>query len=221
MKAGRLPSHEAMVRAIVAGHERATNAQRDAGRAWYGAAGTIVDAIADATGRPRERVALAVAALSPRNPWRWNVADAYAFAVAARDGGPRPTATTFSANADRAWQALRAADGDPWTSAAPKGRAFAAAVLGDKGAVVVDTWAMRVATDGALADVRRGEYAAVADAYRAAAIEVGEWPVDLQAITWLVAQSEGLASRRRGRHDMTFKAGTATFVRELLGAYGA
>lgn len=210
-----LPDHDAMVAAIVATYRDASDAQRDAGRSWYPAAGAIVDAIAADTGRTRASVAYAMAALSPRNPWRWNVQDAYAFACAAREGADRPpSATTFATNVDRAWSAINGAI--PWTTAAPKVRAFVAAILGDDSAVVVDTWAIRVATGGAMIDVTDREYAHVVEAYREAAERIGADARDVQAVTWTVAQDAGLASSRRGRHDLTFKRGTAPFVRALF-----
>ncbi len=208
--------HGDMVAAIIETYGRASDAQQDAGRTWYGTAGRMVRTIAADTRTDAERVALALAALSPRNPWRWNVADAYAFARAYRDdpSGLIPAATTFVVNRGNAWQAL--AGGSLWTTRAPKVRAFVAALLGDHGAVVVDTWAVRVATRGALQEVRDAEYGPVAAAYADAAMMLGETPRELQAITWIVAQSEGIASSRRGRHDETFKRGTPERVREMF-----
>lgn len=203
--------HGDMVAAIVETYARATEVQREAGRSWYGTAGRIVRAIAAPNRADPERVAYVLAALSPRNPWRWNVADAYAFITAAQGGADhRPTATTFDRNAETAWRIANGGAG--WNSPAPKVRAFVRAILGDHTAVVVDVWAIKVATRGVLDHVKDVEYAPVADAYADAAAMVGETATDMQAITWLVAQSEGLASRRRGRHDETFKRGTAPAV---------
>lgn len=212
--------HADMVAAIIETYGRADDAQRSGGRAWYGSAGRMVRSIAADTLQPADRVAAALAALSPRNPWRWNVADAYAFAAAYRADphGPIPSATTFSVNRGNAWLAL--AGDTAWRTRAPKVRAFVAAILGDHGAVVVDTWAIRVATRGALTDVRDAEYDHVAAAYRDAATMIGETPAAVQAITWLVAQSEGMASSRRGRHDETFKRGTPAAVVALFSADG-
>jgi hypothetical protein len=209
-----LPDHDAMVASIVRTYRDASPEQVAAGRGWYPAAGAIVAAIAAATGRTPGAVGATVAALSPRNPWRWNVQDAYAFACAARDGGATPTATTFGVNARSAWSLIHGRTG--WTSAAPKVRSFVANILGDVDAVTVDTWAIRVATDGALVRVTDREYGPVQDAYRAAAVIVAETPRDVQAVTWIVAQSRGLASSRRGRHDLAYKRGTAPFVISLL-----
>lgn len=201
---------------IIATYHRASPADIAAGRDWYPSAGRIVRAIARESSIAPERVASAVAALSPRNPWYWNVADAHAFALSAASDGPMPaSATTFSANARRAWAMLRD-DGSDWTAEAPKVRAFVRAIMGDADSVVVDVWAMRVATAGARDAVRPGEYAAVADAYRAASAIVGESPRDTQAITWLVGQREGMGSARIGRHDKSLKRGTAPVIAELL-----
>ena len=72
-----------MIAAILATYREASEDQRSAGAAWYPTAGRMVSAIADSAGLPAVRVAFAMAALSPRNPWRWNVADAYRYAHAA------------------------------------------------------------------------------------------------------------------------------------------
>lgn len=210
-----LPTHEDMIASILATYDEASRVQRLAGRCWYPNAGMMVRAIARATRTKPTRVAYALAALSPRNPWRWNVADTFAFALAAGTGGDMPSATTFMSNRRRAWSALQG-DGDPWISAAPKVRAFVAAILGDLDRVVVDVWAMRVASDGRLSAVTKAQYGKVEAAYREAAVRRHEYPADMQAITWLVAQADGRGSARRGRNDETFKKGTATFVRALF-----
>lgn len=213
----RLPAHDDMVAAIVETYRRASVPQLESGGAWYDVAGRIVRTIADETRLPVDRVAAALAALSPRNPWRWNVADCYAFAAAyaADPYGPIPTATTFTVNRENAWLALA---GDlPWRTRAPKVHAFVAAILGYRDAVVVDTWAIRVATRGAMTDVRNGEYETVVAAYRAAARILGTRSSDVQAVTWVVAQAEGIASSRRGRNDETFKRGTPDAVRAMFG----
>lgn len=209
--------HGDMVANILLYRRSATDAQVQAGTGWYPLAGTIVAAIADQTGVPKERVAFALSALSPRNPWRWNVADAYAYASARGEGRLQPTgATTFKRNQARAWQALDTGL-DPWKGSALKVRAFVSAIMGDHSVVVVDTWAVRVATGGSKSRVANDrEYLAVEAAYRHAAVLLGEEPSIVQAITWLVAQTEGLATMRRGRHDLSFKAGTPEFVKELL-----
>ena len=212
--------HSEMVANILAYHDAASPAQVEAGARWYGVARRIVELIAHETGVDRERIALALAALSPRNPWRWNVADAYAFTVARAEGRPMPpSATTYTRNRLAAWRALNAES--PWSSAALKVRSFAACVLGDNDSVVVDTWAARVATAGVLSNGRGrtiGEkaYRAIAAAYVGAAEWRGVSPATMQAVTWIVAQNEGLGSSRRGRHDLSYKAGTPEWLRAAL-----
>lgn len=207
--------HGDMVHNILSYWQAATPEQHEEGAAWYGKAGRIVDAIAHEAGMPASRVAFALAALSPRNPWRWNVADCFAYATARKAGMTMPKATTFKRNQLRAWKAL-GQDGSPWDSEAPKVTAFVAAILGDSYAVVVDQWAYRVATLARSKAISPKAYRAVAAAYIEAAALAGTTPSTMQAVTWLVAQSEGLASLRAGRHDLTFKAGTHEFVKELL-----
>ena len=206
-----------MVANILEYRRSATPEQVEAGTGWYPLAGRVVKAIADQTGIDAERVGYAVAALSPRNPWRWNIADAYAYCSAAAEGRTMPRATTFKRNQNAAWQAVTGDLVNVWRTSALKVTNFVGAILGDPNRVVVDTWACRVATGGALSTVRNDtQYLAIADAYRHAASLTGEAPSTTQAITWLVAQTEGLATSRRGRHDLSFKAGTPEFVKDLL-----
>lgn len=208
-------NHRDMVANIADTYARASQAQRESGRRWYPTAKTVVTAIAEATGMNDVRVCYALAALSPRNPWRWNVADAYSYAEARAQGRSMPRATTFKRNQLKAWQAL-GQDGQPWSTSAPKVTAFVAAIMGVEDAVVVDVWAYRVATTTTTKAVSTKAYRAVEAAYAEAAELAGETPRDMQAITWLVAQTEGLATHRTGRHDLTFKAGTAALVMALL-----
>lgn len=207
-------NHGDMVANIEDALNRASPGQTEAGMVWYDTAYGLVRTISDVTGINTERVAFAVAALSPRNPWRWNIADAFAFCSARAEGRSMPRATTFTRNRLRAWQALDYGQ-DPWTSAALKVRDFVAAINGDRQAVVVDTWAYLVATGrrpkGA---VRPKEYVKVAAAYRQVAEKFGMAPREVQAITWLVARTEGTA--RSLANTQTFKAGTPTWLKAAL-----
>lgn len=220
-----LPSEDDMVDNILAVYRRATAAQRAEGAAWYPLAGDIASAIADRTDTSVKRVAVVIAALSPRNPWRWNVADAYRYLVAAASGDAMPSATTFRRNQLRAWDAASRNTKDPWVGAALKVRSFVAAITGDVNAVVVDVWAMRVATNGVRDMVGSDrDYVRVSDAYLAATAfiehEAGDgWKMHastVQAVTWVVAQSEGLGSRRSGQHGLTHKRDTPAFIRSLV-----
>lgn len=194
----------------------ASEDQCEQGRAWYPAAYKLVSTIADYTGLNTERITFALAALSPRNPWRWNVFDAYSFAAARAEGRTMPRATTFKRNWAAAWAALDYGT-DPWSTSAPKVRAFVEAINGNSEAVVVDTWAVRIATGGKRDRVKSdADYATIAGAYVRVAETFGEEPRAVQAITWLVAQTEGLASQRRGRHDLAFKAGTPSWLQAAV-----
>jgi hypothetical protein len=86
-----------------------------------------------------------------------------------------------------------------------KVKAFAANLLGDEDSVTVDVWAVRVAfgaskefksTVGDSEPVRpenllakAGVYAAIADAYREAARQLGVAPSTVQAVTWVVIRN--------------------------------
>jgi hypothetical protein len=212
-----IADHDDMVHNILAYWDSASAVQREAGARWYPEAGRLATLIAEQTGIDTRRVVLAIAALSPRNPWRWNVFDAYSFAVARAEGRVQPRATTFKRNQAAAWLALDPNTDTPWLTSAPKVRAFVEAILGDHDSVVVDTWAVRVATFGSKSRVGSdADYAEVAHAYNIAANLRGVPPATMQAVTWLVAQSEGLATLRRGRHDLAFKAGTPDWLKEAL-----
>lgn len=203
------------IRAIRA---QATDTDVENGRDWYPSARRIVDTIAERSGTAPDRVAAAMAALSPRNPWYWNVQDAAAYAHAAAEGAEdAPTATTFGANRTRAWAMVRG--GLDWTTSALKVRSFVSNIMGDPDAVTVDVWAIRVATAGEQSTVKNDrQYTEVAAAYREVAAEYGESPRDLQAITWTTAERIGLGSNRRGRHGQTFKRGTFEYVAAMLAA---
>jgi hypothetical protein len=200
-------------RAILDTLARASDAQRRAGADWYPTAGRIVAEIAAWSGCDVGAVAAALAALSPRNPWRWNVADVAACAHAVANGRPAPRVTTFGANRETALAFL--AGSADWRGSARKVRAFVRAILGDPEAVVVDVWAVRVATAGAREAVASvTDYDALAAAYHEASDACGIAPRDLQAITWLVAREAGGVPD--ARKVTTCKRGTLPIVRELL-----
>jgi len=209
-----LPAIDPMVERILATYDRASHDQRVAGNRWYPSAARIVAEIARETDTNPERVANCLAALSPRNPWLWNVQDAYAYCYASRHGLARPSATTFERNRVNAWNSLQSTIA-PWRTGALKVKAFVAAMLGDRNSVVIDVWASRVAM-GEDVRVTNRLYPVIAEAYIVAAEARGIDPRDMQATTWLVAQTEGLASERRGRPDQTFKAGTSEFVKGIV-----
>lgn len=199
---------------LVTAYAAATPDELRTGRDWYPAAARMVRTISRRTGIGRRRVALAVAALSPRNPWRWNIQDTAAlatFVTAGAEGTP-PSVTTFNGNRDLALRYLQgAAD---WSSSAPKVRSFVANIMGDTTAVTVDVHATRCATGGTLNHPRTDrEYDAIAEAYRIVAAAVGETPRELQAVLWLVA------IRQHGRIGkvQACKRGTFDYIRRAFG----
>ena len=197
----------------------ATCEDRDGGTSWYPRAARIVEGIAAWSGIAADRIAAIMAALSPRNPWNWNVADTAAFAHAIATGGDMPSATTFVTNRVTAWRL--GTGGHDWRTAALKVRSFVANIMGDTEAVTVDVWAARVCLAGQYdgRTIAIGRYRAMADAFRIVAPEAGLTPRDLQAVTWVTADRIGLGSRRRGRgHASTIKRGTLPIVLELLAA---
>lgn len=215
----QLPGDAVMRRNIRSAILRASAAEYAEGKSWYPTAGRLAAVIADATASDVATAGAVIAALSPRNPWAWNVADAYAVLTHAqrpttRDGNAAklPRVTTFNSNRDRAISF--AAGASDWTSAAPKVRSFVANIMGDYRAVTVDVWAIRCATGGALDAVpsRKGAYQRVADAYRAVAAELGILPAEAQAIAWVVCRN----ADPRAAHAKAPKRGTAAIVLQAL-----
>jgi hypothetical protein len=195
-------------------YAQATDAERAAGREWYAQAERYVHTIAERADTDAARVAAALAALSPRNPWAWNVQDAAAFALAARVNAGMPRATTFTRNRETAWAFLQGSH--DWASAARKVRSFVRNCTGDTGAVTLDIWALRVAYRGEHSgQVREREYTLLTQAYTNVAARVNEQPAHLQAITWVVAQRLGLGQQRVTKVRAP-KSGTFEWVRAML-----
>jgi hypothetical protein len=177
-----LPTVADMAANIVAVCSRASGDQIRDGADWYDAARRMVRVIAQASGRDDETVAFVIAALSPRNPWAWNVADAYHYCMAANRGDPMP---------------ILHGERDPWAGTAPKVRAFVRAIMGDTNAVVIDVWAARAATLGEIDYVGTlGAYRQMTEAYEIAAREIGYCPIVTQAIAWVVTMGEGKNAKR-------------------------
>lgn len=171
---------ETIVRRIVRTFDRATAADVESGARWYDEAGTLAASLmSDDT--TLEQAAAVIAALSPRTTWSRNVAGATLLllhneVMPGLIGRNVETATA-------AWHlGLEALKG-------PKTNAFARNIMGDREAVTVDVWAMRVADLDERLLGRKGAYDIVADAYRAAARRRGVDPATMQATTWVVARS--------------------------------
>lgn len=175
----------ATVARILSTFDRATPADIAAGVDWYGDASLVVAQLSAASGHTEEMCAAVVAHLSPRTTWSRNVLGATSLIL--RDIAPG----CLSRNVASARKAM--ASNDPLgTLNGPKVKAFAANILGDREAVTVDVWAMRVAIP-AMADTRAldraGVYDAVAHAYRLAAARRGVDPATMQAVCWVVARN--------------------------------
>jgi hypothetical protein len=190
-----------MVDNIIEAYRQCDDATVAFGRDWYPRAQRYSDAIARATDIERNIVSSVIAALSPRNPWAWNVQDAAAFCHAFINGEDMPSATTFGANRRNAWNILRGLS--HWTSSALKVRSFVRNIDGDTDAVTCDVWAVRVATNYQENAVKNdAHYRLIESAYREAARIVGETPRDLQAIVWSRAvASASVKKPKRGTFD--------------------
>ncbi len=179
-------------RALLAVYAAASDDQRAYGASWY------EDALEAATRLAAGRCTVAhaagvIAALSPRNAWGDNLADAstlldWFYADPDEPFEPlwavRWRMSAFTACIEKAVDVLNSVD--PLSVLrGPKERAFYANIMGDADAVTVDVWATRAATRGAM-DEPRGHYADIAAAYRRAARRADTTPQDLQAAVWLV-----------------------------------
>jgi hypothetical protein len=172
---------------IVSTWERASDADRESGARWYDEAEKIVGDLVAETGRSREHIATVISHLSPRTTWARNVSGATTLLMGGEPAG------CIGANVERARRALESAD-PLGTLGGPKTRRFALNILGDRDAVTVDVWAIRVAFGDRFEDpetvLRKvGVYEAVEHAYRVAAARVGVDPVTMQATTWIVARN--------------------------------
>ena len=187
----------AMVRRILATYRRATPAELAGGRDWYATAQLAAGEIYPE--RP-DIAAGVIAALSPRAQWTVNLRWARAMVHAARTGQDCPAVHTTTMRAI-AW---RIATGERSYSEAlkgPKTSRFAAAIdptVADLSRCTVDTWAARTAeganspshnANGAVAPTGR-RYLAIERAYQRAATIAGIEPAILQAVCWLVEQTE-------------------------------
>lgn len=183
-------THEEMVERILATFRRASPADIEAGTRWYDDGETIVNELAARANITREHVAAVMAHLSPRTRWARTITGTYSLILtgAVSEGH-------ITKNVERATAAMKS-DDPLGTLHGPKTKRFAANLLGDREAVTVDVWALRVAL-GPTTDVdvqkinlgRSGRYADVESAYRAAAREIGVDPATAQAVTWVVARN--------------------------------
>lgn len=170
----------AMRRRILAEWRAASADDLAAGLEWYARAER---AAADVAPHNPTMGAAIIAALSPRNRWSVNVAQAARVALAAACGFDCPAVST-GGNRAKAW---RIALGEPAADIlrGPKVRAFFANITGDDDAVTVDVWAARAAEGVKRSDAPSGRrYALIARAYRDVADALGVPPRHVQAAVW-------------------------------------
>jgi len=167
--------------------------QLSAGAGWYDEARRVVDALAGDYGVPPERVAGIIAALSPRTRWADNVRGAEQVLHRAAypelfgsggylDGLGRPI-PGYGANVRKA-ERIAAGERPELVLGGDKVRAFYRAILGDRGAAVIDVWMIRAVGEDTHKRVAGAAYNRVADALRAAATAAGVDTADFQAIVW-------------------------------------
>ena len=167
-----------MTKQLVALYEATSDEVRSAGRTWYADAFETCRRLAGDR-LPVEAVVRAMAALSPRSMWSGNVSITTRMVRARLANGAVPSVST-RANRTKAWREL---GGEPALSG-PKTTAFAAAILGDPEAVVIDAWILRAVGLNPVAKVTAYRQRWIGDAIREAAAIVGETPRDFQAIVW-------------------------------------
>ena len=170
--------------------DRANPSDIEAGARWYDEAGQLASDLADGTNWTRQDVAAVIAHLSPRTSWTRNVAGATAM-VRSGDGDAAREVGCIGDNVDRAQSVLDGWDNplDTFGVKAHKTRRFYANILGDREAVTVDVWALKVAGVTEQQLNRVGVYDALEHAYQLAARRRGVDPATMQATTWIVARN--------------------------------
>lgn len=161
---------------------RATVADFEAAKAWYSEANQFAESLTIL--RPEwsmEVAASIVSAFSPRVTWNHNKAKALQYAQGITPKGLRSHVVAADRCCRMGFKGLNG----------PKTHAFARAIAGDSGAVVVDVWMCRAAGLGKDAP-NRTEYRAIADAIRsiAATPTVCMAPATLQALLWIIVRGK-------------------------------
>ncbi len=160
--------------------DSATAAERASGAAWYPTALGRCQTIAGQFGMPTAAVVRSLAALSPLREWELNVRQTKEVVKAYKAKRKAP-AVHFRARISAALACLR---GEPVTGA--KVSAFAAAILGDTTAAVIDTWMLR-AMDYQKPHFPKGpQYTRLAECLTLAAREAGVPTSTFQATVWTV-----------------------------------
>lgn len=176
----------------------ASAGDRAGGSAWYNDAYSVCDTIAAAYGAHVNTVAGVVAALSPRNRWSRNIADAEnlvkLYAAGGEDAAANYKVCTFASGKKKALQILADGITNPDAIRAilngPKLQEFFTCIVDDRPDVCIDghAYAIWVGERITLADVppisKKLRETIKADYIEAADI-LGVSPSTLQAITWV------------------------------------
>ena len=170
--------------------------EKQEGRAWYKLAHEWCLHTGLQFGLPLDTVSAVVSLLSPRNKWERNKQDASVLISTKLSGGDFNSFSvcTFTGNKRKAWDLLDvgAFDADK-VFKGPKTRAFYDNITHrDSSRVTIDTWAYRAAREVELrwrGSITPKMYATLEKEYQAVAKHVGEKPMDLQAILWVVVQN--------------------------------
>ena len=183
---------------ILSAYDRADEDERLSGAAWYPRAQAAAAAMVAATSLPLVTCAGVLAALSPRNRWSRNVADAMAMAVAFVAGGTAAAMAvpvcTFNSNKMKARDILTSAGGRDEVADILSGRklrSFYGCILGDRGAeVCIDGHAVSIALGERIPldstpSLSAGRYASMQWAYNRAAAARGVSAATMQAVTWV------------------------------------
>lgn len=182
LQAAGLPTLNTLVGRVEAAFRRASKSDVESGATWYDEAGDLATSLAARAGS-REHAAVVISHLSPRSTWTRNVEAAIALI-----NGTEMPAGVMSGPLGRAAASLESAD-PLATLNGNKTSRFARNILGDREAVTVDVWALRVVGLDDSTINRKGVYDAIEAAYQIAARNHGVAPSTMQATTWIVARS--------------------------------
>ena len=175
---------------LVGLYHEATPEQIARGREWYDGFRAKCKAISHGYRTPLTHVVHVAAATSPGCHVKTNLAWTR---EACRTKGAADVGRWPNAMRPRVLAALQ---GDYAKVGGLKVRNFAAGILGDSRAVVLDRWALRAAGHGRDSCTAK-QYARIAADYTTAAEHVGEHPRDFQAIVWIVLRDRAVASNGR------------------------
>ena len=167
------------VNKFLAVYRRSSNLTRLEGIGWYARARRDILSLAGRLGLPEQRVAYAVAALSPKMSWKHNLVAVERLANGLDAIGMRgPVA-----------QARACLNGDLSALSGAKVTAFAFALCGDSSAAVIDRWMMRVLCSDRITPTQK-QYGAITKSLRVAAKMVGLPTSQFQAVVWLQVRNK-------------------------------